>query len=59
VGSRPDEMNCFNIPNPSGPGVHSASNRHGYQQQKIMFLGSKVWQVHRAANLASICELIV
>jgi hypothetical protein len=25
----------------------------------IMFLGSKVWQMHRTDNLATICELIV
>jgi hypothetical protein len=32
----------FNLPNPSSPGVYSASNRNEYQKQKIMFLGSKV-----------------
>jgi hypothetical protein len=37
AGSRPDEVNFFNLPNPTaalGPGVSSASNRNEYQKQK-------------------------
>jgi hypothetical protein len=32
--SKPDEVNVFNLPNPSGPGDHSASIRNQYQKQK-------------------------
>jgi ribosome biogenesis ATPase len=37
AGSRPDEVNCFNLPNPSGrarPRGYSVSNRNEYQKQK-------------------------
>jgi hypothetical protein len=48
------------LPTALGPGVYSASNRNEYQKHKIiMFLGSKVWQVHRANYLTAICELTV
>jgi hypothetical protein len=41
-------------------GVYSASNRNEYQKRKIIiFLGSKVWPVHRTDNLAAICEPVV
>jgi hypothetical protein len=47
------------LPTTLGPGVHSASNRNEYQKQKIMFLGSKMWPVHRGDNVATICKPIV
>jgi hypothetical protein len=36
AGSRHDEINdfFFNLPNPSGPGTYSASNKNKYQKQK-------------------------
>jgi hypothetical protein len=47
------------IPATLGPKVYSASNRNGYQELKIMFLGNRALPVHRAVNLAAICEPIV
>jgi hypothetical protein len=47
------------LPAAVGPGVYSASNRNEYQEQKVMFLGSKVWPVRRTDNLTAICEPIV
>jgi hypothetical protein len=34
AGSIPDEVIFLNLPNPSGPGVYSASNRNEYQKHK-------------------------
>jgi hypothetical protein len=47
------------LPATLDPGVYSASNRNEYQEQKKMFLGSRVQLVHRADNLIAICEPIV
>jgi hypothetical protein len=62
VGSRSDEVN-FSIylilPAALGPGVHSAPNRNEYQNQKIMFLGSRARPAHRAGKLTVIYEPIV
>jgi hypothetical protein len=49
----------FNLPNPSGhtrPQVYSASNRNEYQRQTNNVLGSRMWPVCKADNLAAICE---
>jgi hypothetical protein len=58
AGSRPDEVDFLNWPNPSGrtgPGVDSASNINEYQESlKIKKPGSKVRQALRADNLADI-----
>jgi hypothetical protein len=42
-----------------GPGDYSASNRNVFQQQEIIFLGTRARSVRRADNLAVICEPIV
>jgi hypothetical protein len=39
-----------------GPGVHSASNRNEYQNQKTIFLGSRGRKVRKADNFIAICE---
>jgi hypothetical protein len=61
--SRPDEVNFFNLPNPSG---HTSSleftqplTEMSTRNRKIMFVGSKVQPVRRADSLATICGPIV
>jgi hypothetical protein len=61
AGSIPCEVIGFStdliLPVALGPGVFSASNRNEYQKQKKkVFLGSRLWLVRRADNLAAICE---
>jgi hypothetical protein len=59
AGARPDEMNVFNLPNPSGStrpwGLLSLSTTRG----KIMFLGSRARPVSKADNFTAISVLIV
>jgi hypothetical protein len=50
---------CIILPATLGPGVYSASSRKEYQNQKNMFLGSKVRPVCEADNLTAVCEPIV
>jgi hypothetical protein len=47
------------LPAALGPGVYSASNGKEYQEEKVMFLGSRARPVRKADNLTTICEPIV
>jgi hypothetical protein len=54
-GSIPDEVNFYIyliLPAALGPGIYWAPNRNGYQKNKVR-------PVHKADNLAAICEPIV
>jgi hypothetical protein len=57
AGSSHDDVNVFNLPNPSSrimaPGVDSASNRNEYQES---FWGGKWRTARKADNLTAICE---
>jgi hypothetical protein len=63
-GSIPDEVNFFNLPNPSGRtrtwGLLSLQQKLSTGNiQIIIFLGSKVRQVNKADNFTAIYEPIV
>jgi hypothetical protein len=63
AGSRADEVNSFNLRNPSSRtmalGFTQPLTEMSARSRKIMFLGSKVRPVRKADNLATICEPIV
>jgi actin-related protein len=56
AGSGPDEVDVFNLPNPSShiiPGVDSASNRNEYQESSW---GGKGRLACKTDNHTAICE---
>jgi hypothetical protein len=55
VGSSPDEVDFFNLPNPSSCTMALGST----QPLTQIFLGGKGRLVRRADKLTAICELIV
>jgi hypothetical protein len=60
AGLRPNDVTFFNLPNPFGStrlwGSLSLLTEISIRNRKIVFLRSKVGPVHRADNLAAICE---
>jgi hypothetical protein len=55
----PDEVDFFNLPNPSSHTVALGSTQPLTEISIRNFPGGKKWPAHRADNLAAICELIV
>jgi hypothetical protein len=52
-------MNFFNLSNPSGAGIYSASNIMSIRSRKIMFWGSTARAMRETDNLTAIREPIV
>jgi hypothetical protein len=62
MGSIPDEVKFFSLPNPSGctrPFTQPLTEMSTRNKKLIMFLESKVRPVRRAGNIAAFCERIV
>jgi hypothetical protein len=53
----PDEVNFFNLPNPSSRTMALGSTQPLTEMNTRNFPGGKKWPAHRVDYLAAICEL--
>jgi hypothetical protein len=59
VGLSPDEVNFFNLPNPSSRTMALVSTQPLTEMSTRNLPGGKGRQAHKADNLTAICEPIV